>query len=232
MNFNSFFNTLTNFFVIVFNNKKIFIFWFFLYIVGLLLIYNYKINHYQYELEYKIHKQYTPMDRIFKRGTDPLAYNLIKKDLDKYDVYWIDNPDKRYLKLKFVIVENSKNKVDDIVQGINLEFEKYKDEIIKLTNKLNERLDEDIIEIKKEINRNYVEKVKLYEYIYIKQFHNELFLTDYSEIFIQNNYKYENITNAKVKIIIQVFSSYILILYLLNLLFLIYLKYYRENQSF
>ena len=227
MSFNRFLELFTNLLSIAIEYKRIFFIWFFIYIFGLGLIYLYKINNYQYDLEIRIMQQYTPMERVFPRGTDPFAYKLIKQDLGRYGVYWINNPEERYVELLFKIVKNSKEEVAKIIDEINLEVEKYKVEVIKLATKHNYELDVELSRIMKEGTPG---RSAYYEYYFQQRFVNKLFLSRYTNHFIQNNYKSENINNANVNVIIQHFSVYVLVLYLLNLLFLIYLKYYKEKR--
>ena len=218
---------LVFFISIAIESKKIFILWLLFYIVGLSLIYTYKLNYYQYDLEIRIFKQYTPMERIFPRGDDPLAFDLIKKELFKYDVSWRHDPEGKFIEITSTIVENNKGKIEKIIEDIKTKINKYKQEVVKITINTNKALDD---EVKKLIVDDVQERSNFYKYYFTQKYLNKLFVNEYSETFIQDNYKYENIIKVQISLIVKLFSFYVVIFYLLNLLVLIFVKEYKKKD--
>ena len=71
--------------------KKIFLIWFSIYILGLILIFLYKMNNYEFSYEIGIFKQYLPIETHYHSGIDPLIYKLIKNDLNDYQIVQLDD---------------------------------------------------------------------------------------------------------------------------------------------
>lgn len=229
MNFNKIINNVVLLISISLESKKIFILWLLIYIIGLFSIYTYKINNYQYDIEIKIFKQYTPMERIFPRGDDPLVFDFIKKDLSEYNVSSLDDAEGKFIEILFTIVENDKEKIKDNIEDIKLKIDKYKKKVIKITYNTNETLNKKMRNL---IIDNVNERNNFYKYYFTQKYLNTLFINEYSNIFVRDNFIEKNISYVKVSLILKIFSVNILILYLLNLLFLIYLKNYRKKEFY
>lgn len=226
MNFIKIINNFITFILLAIEFKKIFILWISVYIAGLLLIYVYKINYYQFDLEIKIFQQYTPMERIYPKGDDPLIFKLIKKDLSKYNVSSIDDTDDKFIKITSTIVKSDKEKIQKTINEIKLEIDNYKKSVIEVTKKTNQTLNNQVRNL---IIDDVQERIHFYKYYFTQKYLNTLFINEYSNFFVIDNYKYESINQVNVNLILKLFSFYILIFYLLNLLSLFFLRFYNKK---
>lgn len=195
--------------------KKIFFIWLLIYLLGHIAIYFFKLNNYEVEFKIRFFAEFPATQRIFDRGLDALMYKF------KHSYMIDEKPRQVDTVYHFHLKGKSPEEIINKVKVINLKVDNLKNEIMDLTIKIDETLEN---EYKDMLLNEEIERKFFFDWYYKQKFQNKLFVDFFKDYYVINDFNENDIKNINTLQIIKSFSFYILIIYLFNLIILIFHK--------